>query len=70
MRMFSRCCRVGSGMAMAGEKGFLWKEGLLFLTVTENIFQELEVLVVPKGFRAHLLKAAHDGVAIGRSYSC
>ena len=37
------------------------KNGLLFLTVTDSVFQAIEVLVLPKLFRMKVLKAAHDG---------
>ena len=48
-------------LAEKNEKGFKLKNGLLFLTVTDSVFQAIEVLVLPKLFRMKVLKAAHDG---------
>ena len=42
-------------------KGFKWKDGLVFLTVMVPTFRSLEVLVLPKSFRAKVLRTAHDG---------
>ena len=45
----------------ASEKVFKWKNELLYLTVPDNVFQTVDVLVLPREFRCQVLKAAHDG---------
>ena len=54
---------LGAWRALAdqGEKGFLWKGDLLFVTVEDTLGQPCEVLVIPNQFRKSLLKAAHEG---------
>ena len=53
--------KIWRKLAEKNEKGFKMKDGLLFLTVTDNVFQAVDVLVLPKLFRWKVLKAAHDG---------
>ena len=48
-------------LADTRSKGFKWKDGLAFLTVTDPTFQSVEVLVLPTSFRANVLRTAHDG---------
>ena len=42
------------------EKGLVWKEGLMFQSVTTQVLDSEFVLVLPKGFRSKVLKLAHD----------
>ncbi len=53
-------------LADAKSKGFKWRDGLVFLTVTDPTFQAVEVLVLPMSFRDRVLKTAHDGAGIER----
>lgn len=47
-------------MADEGNKGFSWRDGLLFRKVTDPLFQSVHLLVLPEQFRMQVLKFAHD----------
>ena len=40
--------------------GFYWDDGLLMKTITTNLEEQRELLIMPREFRPHLLKTAHD----------
>ena len=47
-------------LAEKGEKGFLWKEGLLYQTVTTHVLEVVQLMVLPKSFRARVMNVAHE----------
>ena len=42
------------------EQGFLWKEGLLYQTVTTHVLETAHLMVLPKLFRPKVLVLAHE----------
>ena len=48
-------------LAEKAEKGFKWKNDLLFHTVFDQAQQVNELLVLPRKFRERVLKVAHEG---------
>ena len=51
------------------QKGFYWRDGLLFLTMSDPTFQPSDVLVLPQSFRLQVMTKALDTLAGGRFYS-
>ena len=49
-------------LAGKGEKGLVWKEGLLYQSVTTQVLESVFVLVLPKSFRTKVMKLAHDNL--------
>ena len=49
-------------LADKGEKGLVWKEGLMFQAVTTQVLESELVLVLPKVFRLKVLRLAHDAL--------
>ena len=53
-------------LAKKGEQGFLWKEGLLYQTMTTHVLETAHIIVLPKSFRAKVLSLSHDILGLGR----
>ena len=49
-------------LADKGEKGLVWRDGLLFQSVTTQVLDSEFVLVLPKAFRPKVLKLAHESL--------
>ena len=49
-------------LAEKGENGLIWKDGLMFQSVTTHVLESELVLVLPKSFRVKVLKLAHDNL--------
>ena len=47
-------------LADQGERGFVWKQGLLYQEVTTHTLEQVLVLVLPESFRKRVLVLAHD----------
>ena len=47
-------------LADKGEKGFSWEKDLLYQAVSTHVMEVVQLMVLPKGFRAMVLKIAHD----------
>ena len=44
------------------ENGLIWKDGLMFQSVTTHVLESELVLVLPKSFRVKVLELAHDNL--------
>ena len=49
-------------LAEKGESGLVWKEGLLYKSVTTHVLEKVFLMVLPKSYRARVLKMAHDNL--------
>ena len=47
-------------LAEKGEKGFVWKDGLLYKLVTTHVLEAVHILVLPKSFRMKVMQLAHE----------
>ena len=47
-------------LAEKKEEGFLWKNELMYKTVVTHMFEKVELLVLPKSFRAKVMNVAHE----------
>ena len=48
------------GCAEKGEQGFVWRDGLLYQTVTTHVLETAHLMVLPKSFRPKVLELAHE----------
>ena len=48
------------GWADKEEQGFMWREGLVYQTVTTHVLETAHLMVLPKSFRAKVLRLAHE----------
>ena len=47
-------------LADQGEKGFVWKEGLLYQSTTTHVLDSVFLMVFPKSFRTKVMNLAHE----------
>ena len=47
-------------LADQGEKGFVWKEGLLYQSTTTHVLDSVFLMVLPKSFRTKVMNLAHE----------
>ena len=47
-------------LAEKGEKGFVWKEGLLYQSTTTHVLDSVFLMVLPKSFRVKVMNLAHE----------